>query len=1132
MDSIFVGIIVVPGITALVLLLIFSYLYQQSRAGFFRAWQIAWACHALYFAGIGLVLAGYESGVLYYVAKTLQFSTALIVLISSRLTDHQTYKFKWYDGALFAGALAFNGHLVSKHMVNGRFQLNIPGADYLQLETIMAALLLLAAFRIYRAGRGKDFVGHRAVAFALTCWAIILCARQFHFLLEQTVFGNTGHVLGPLPQMLIGVAMVIVLYEHERRMMQDNILYFSTLDIESGHLVLHSELSSALRKMLEHLANLLGIEQAAICVAEQWRDAIPNTGLNFDPEFLKALSAGGASDYLVDMAYRRGGMLTFRNIASMPEPLPAGTQGRFAKLQEVLQQHGIRSITAISLQTRDKNFGVVLFPHPSRASFGPSQMRLLMGLSMQIAMSLENHIALQETHRRTREYELMTQMGQVISSHLDTNEVLLAIHREIGLLVDTHTFYIAFADDDELRFELEVIEGEVRPKRTRKLGNGLSEYVARTGQPLLVASDMEAVRHKIGATFVPGRPAKSFCGVPILMNGKSVGIMAALNYQQEFVYSERDVELLQTAAGQVAVAVENARLFEEQQRRARYLGFLNSVSKTAISSQDAEQMLDEIVTEIQKNFLLDHIGVGVLDYSTKEIEIKAEAGTVNKILGKRIPLGVGIMGKVARSNEMSLVQKAEGHLLGVLPDARSVLCLPLNYGETLLGVLNIESRTEAAFKEQDVLILRTLADLLATALHNVFVFQKMQQQSITDGLTGIKTRRFFLEAVQGEWKRASRSVRPFSVVMVDLDKFKEVNDGLGHLEGDLVLARVGRLLEQKCRQSNVVARYGGDEFVILMPETGIEQAQILSERLRLWLVTDPMLNERHISGSFGVASFPLHGSTVEDIMRVADAGMYVSKHAGGNRVSTAEEFREGETVAVQRQLIASYIEGFLQRENMGPEAGEELVATLEKMCKGLQDDPEPMREAVVILARAAEAREGHAPGHGAAVARYAEAVGRELGLTSIEIADLIFAAQVHDVGKLVIPERLLNKPGELSEEERNVLRMHPVLSADIVACVPGSQWVQEIVRHHHEWFDGSGYPDGVKGEEIPLASRILSLCDAYTSMIRDRAYAIGKTVAEAADEIEQHSGTQFDPSIVRAFLHQLKGEQTARGTSR
>ena len=1130
MDSFFVGIVVVPGVTALVLLALFTYLYQQSREGYFRAWQIAWVSYVLFYAATGAIYLGHGGGSTYIAAKLLHIVTVLAILVSTRLVDGEPFEIEWYDVALFIAGVAYSGYLLKLHIQNGKFVV-IGRTPVIELEILLAIALLVAAMKFFRYGRQKDYVGFRLIALAVTVWAILLSARQFHgWLIEW--FGSVGHVFGPLPQLLLGIAMVIVLYEQERRMVQENTLYFSTLDVDNTHLVTQGELAVSLRKLSSRLAELLKVEQVAICFAERWRNVLPSTSVGFAPEFVRDLEALAASEYLIDMSYRRGGMLTFRNVASMSEPLPAGPHGRFVRMQQVLTQQNVNSVTAVSLQTRDKNFGVLLFPHPGREMFGPSKMRLLMGLAMQIGMTFENHIALQETQRRTREYELMTQMGQVISSHLDANEVLLAIHREIGLLVDTFTFYIAFAEGEDLRFELEVLEGEVHPKRSRKLANGLSEYVIRTGQPLLVSTDMEQIRQRIGATFVPGRPARSFCGVPIFMQGKSVGIMAALNYDKEGVYSDRDVELLQTAAGQVAVAVENARLFEEQQRRTRYLSFLNNVSKTAISSQDAEQMLDEIVTEIQQNFHLDHIGIGVLDYATKEIEIKAEAGTSSLALGKRIPLGVGIMGKVARTNEKMLIQKQDGHLLGVLPEARSVLCLPLNYGETMLGVLNIESRSEQAFKEQDVLILGTLADLLATALHNVFVFQKMQQQSITDGLTGIKTRRFFLEAVTGEWRRASRSGRPFSVVMIDLDKFKQVNDSQGHLEGDLVLARVGRLLEQKCRQSNVVARYGGDEFVILMPETGIEQAQILSERLRLWIATDPMLNERHITGSFGVASFPLHGSTVEDIMRVADAGMYVSKHAGGNRVSTAEEFQEGETIAVQRQLIASYIEGFLQRENMGPEAGEELVMTLKKMCEGLQDDPGPMKEAIVVLSRAAETREGHNVGHGSAVAKYSEAIARELGLDAEEIIDITFAAMVHDVGKLVIPERLLLKPSQLTEDEHYIMRMHPTLSAEIVACIPGGDHLQEIVRHHHERYDGGGYPDGLRGERIPLASRILNVADAYASMIRDRAYAAGRTVAEAAEELERNSGTQFDPNVVTVFLHQLRGEQTARKASR
>jgi len=1130
MDSIFVGIILVPGVTAFLLLLIFTYLYQQSRETYFRAWQVGWASLTLYYASVGVLYTGHDGVGFFIVTRLFQLLTVLAILVSSQVTDGERFKPTWYDWAIGGGGLGFIGYVVEHHYRNGAFDFAYEDG-HVEVEVFLAAVLLLAAIRFYRLGRQRSFLGFRLIAVALAFWAILMTSRQYHALFAGW-FGSMGHVLGPLPQMLLGIAQVIVLYEQERRAVQDNTLYFSTLDVDNNHLVSAAQVAPPLERMLERLARLMRAEQATICIAEPWRKALPNVARGFPAEFVKAMESQEVSDYLIDMAYRRGGIATFRNIAGLTEPLPAGPPGRFDRMKQFFNESDIRSVSAVSLQTREKNFGIVLFPHEKGRQFGPSQVRLLIGLAMQIAMTLENFVAIQETQRRTREYELMTQMGQVISSHLDADEVLLAIHREIGLLVDTETFYIAFADGDELRFELEVNEGEVQPKRSRKLGNGLSEYVIRTGQPLLIASDMETMRQKLGATHLPGRPSKSFCAVPIFMEGRSAGLMAALNYDREFVYSERDVELLQTASGQVAVAVENARLFAEQQRRAKYLAFLNSVSKTAISSQDAEQMLEEIVTEIQKNFELDHIGIGMLDYATKEIEIRAEAGTTSAALRKRIPLGVGIMGKVARSNEMMLVQKTEGHLLGILPDARSVLCLPLTYGETLLGVLNIESKNEEAFNDQDVLILRTLADLLSTALHNAFVFQKLQQQSITDGLTGIKTRRFFLEAVQGEWKRASRSGRPFSVVMVDLDKFKEVNDGMGHLEGDLVLARVGRLLEQKCRQSNVVARYGGDEFVILMPETGIEQSQILSERLRLWIATDPMLNERHISGSFGVASFPLHGSTVEDIMRVADAGMYVSKHAGGNRVSTAEEFREGETAAVQRQLIASYIEGFLQRESMGPDAGDELVATLKKMCAGLQDDPEPMKEAIIVLSRAAEAREGHNTGHGQAVSRYAEVIARELGLTQQEISDIAFCGLVHDVGKLVIPERMLSKAGHLSEDESYVMRIHAGMSADILGPIPGSEALQRIVRHHHERYDGAGYPDGLKGEGIPLGSRILTVADSYATMVRELPYSPALTLVEAAEELEQGAGSQFDPKVVSVFLNQLRAAQSARQASR
>jgi diguanylate cyclase (GGDEF)-like protein len=816
----------------------------------------------------------------------------------------------------------------------------------------------------------------------------------------------------------------------------------------------------------------------------------------------------------------------------MPEPLPVASVGTFAEFKRILTEADVRNLTAVSLQTHEHNFGVILFPHAERRAFGSSGPRLMVGLSLQLGLTLENYVVSHDAHRRTKEYELLTEIGKAISSRLDQDEILRTIQVELGQIFDTSNFYIAFQKGDELHFELEVRDNRVLPKRTRELRNAFSEYVIRTGEPLLIRSELEAARADLGISHLPGRPAKCLIAVPIFMGNKPSGVMVAMNPDREFVFEQRDLDVLATAAGQVSVAVENARLFADEQRRSRQLAFLNNVSRTAISSDDPVHMLGQIVGEIQKNFSFDHIGVGLLDYGTKEIEMKAEAGATAHVVGRRIPLGTGILGRVARTGERALVQHAlPGNLTGILPDSRAILCIPITYGESLLGILNIESRSENAFLPQDVLILNTLADLLATALHNAFVFQKLQQQSITDGLTGIKTRRFFWEALSAEWKRASRSGRPFSVVLIDLDKFKEVNDTMGHFEGDLVLARVGRLLEQKSRQSNVVARYGGDEFIVLMPETGAEQAQVLAERLRQWLASDPMLSEHRITGSFGVASFPMHGFSIEDIIRVADAGMYVSKRSGGNSVSTAQEYVEGQDFARQRQQISAYIEGFLRREQTGPEHLEELASTLYKLCSGEEDCNVPLlKEAIESLSRAAESRELQTAGHGDLVARYTEVIARALGLSSEETADLVYAARIHDVGKIFISERVLNKPGPMSDDEFQLVRMHAHVGAEIVGTIPNSHMMREAIEHHHQRFDGSGYPDGLRGEEIPLWARIIGLTDAYANMVTEQSFGSARTPEQALDELSNMSGTRFDGMLVRLLLRGLKSERMSSGS--
>ncbi|HEY7096866.1 MAG TPA: diguanylate cyclase [Terriglobales bacterium] len=1121
------SVVVVPGVVALLIFLVFTYLYEQSRQSYFRAWQLGWAAYTLHYALDAWINFRGASPLIAFLGSMLLVIMTLCILISTRVM-RKPFRWYWYDFVLITVGCFLAFLNLRGQYVNGVFSPIVQPPTRPWLEIGLAAVLLYCSLYFYSYAHRKNSLAFKLLAIALAFWAVLMWVPQFRNPFQE-MFGTAGHLLGPLPQMLLGIAMVMVLFENERNAVQENALAFSTLGVDPMRLLAAEELVPTMQNILDRLVAPLPTGRALICISERWRAVLPSVQRGFSDEIVGKLHSTGAGEYISELAYRRGGFVTFRNIPEMSEPLPAFPGGRFDQFRQVFSEEHVPNVTAVSLQTRERNFGVILFPHAERRLFGSSNLRLLIGLALQIGLTLENYVIMHDAQRRTKEYELLTQIGQAISSRLDQDEVLRAIQKELGQIFDTSNFYVAFQEGDDIRFELEVERGEVRPKRSRKATNGLTEYIIRTGQPLLIRSDLERTRERLGVTWLPQVPAKCYCGAPILLGGKTAGVMAAMSLEREYLFEPRDLEVMQTAAGQVSVAVENARLFAEEQRRSRQFAFLNNISKTAISSEDAEQMLADIVSEIQKNFAFDHIGIGILDYVTKEIEIKAEAGTTAQALGRRIPLGSGIVGRVARTCETALVQTTgEPNLQGILPDSCAVLCIPITYSERVLGVLNVESKREDAFSPQDVLIMRTLADLLATALHNVFVFQKLQQQSITDGLTGIKTRRFFWESLSSEWKRASRSGRPFSVVLMDLDKFKEVNDSMGHLEGDLVLARVGRLLEQKCRQSNVVARYGGDEFIILMPETGVEQAQILAERLRLWIATDPMLGEHHITGSFGVASFPVHGFQVEDLIRVADAGMYVSKHAGGDRVSTAEEFEDGETAAVQRTMISGFIEGFLQRDHSGPEHLEVLITTLKKLCGGdEQCNVHVLRESIEALSTAAEARELNGLGHGEMVARYSEILARGLRLKDEDIAEIAYAGRVHDVGKIFVPERIATKAGPLTDDEYALMQRHAEVGAEIVATIPNSEQLRRTVEHHHEAFDGSGYPQGLRGEQIPLWARIVAIADAYANMTAERSFSPAKTNEQALTELEKLSGTRYDGMLVRILIHELKSERTS-----
>jgi diguanylate cyclase (GGDEF)-like protein/putative nucleotidyltransferase with HDIG domain len=459
----------------------------------------------------------------------------------------------------------------------------------------------------------------------------------------------------------------------------------------------------------------------------------------------------------------------------------------------------------------------------------------------------------------------------------------------------------------------------------------------------------------------------------------------------------------------------------------------------------------------------------------------------------------------------------------------------------------VETDQALDFPQEEILFLGTLADLISGALHNAMSFQKAQEQAITDGLTGLKTHRFFMEALSREWKRATRAGRTFSLVLLDLDRFKFVNDFYGHLDGDLLLQRVAHILEENCRRSDVVARYGGDEFVILMPETDSEQSHLMATKLRSWVCADPVLREKNVTSSFGVATFPLNGSTPQELIQVADSSMYLSKHQGGNAVSTADKFNPDDAKQWKRDVLDAYLGVTLKRLfATGPDAFVEIYSRVEQFARSLAETessgsrpdesapPKPGEESsfeplppivmdtLTSLALAVDAKDQFTQGHSQKVSAYAVLIAEAIGLEGTQIEEIRLGSMLHDVGKVGILESILNKNGPLNPDEWEAMKRHVEYGAKLLEPLRGTEQVRAMVAHHHEFFDGSGYPDGLSGSQIPLGARIIAIADAYDTITSERTYKKARTPDEALQELERCGNAQFDPELVRAFVSRLR----------
>jgi diguanylate cyclase (GGDEF)-like protein/putative nucleotidyltransferase with HDIG domain len=402
-----------------------------------------------------------------------------------------------------------------------------------------------------------------------------------------------------------------------------------------------------------------------------------------------------------------------------------------------------------------------------------------------------------------------------------------------------------------------------------------------------------------------------------------------------------------------------------------------------------------------------------------------------------------------------------------------------------LAPIDLATRNTALYTTLAALLILGVLFLVAR------MFERTERQSLTDSLTGLPNRRYFADILEREMIRSQRNHRPLSMINTDLDHFKAINDEYGHAKGDEILKGFSKVLRDQVRSIDLPVRFGGEEFLVLLPDTDKEGALMVAEKIRRSAdrLSIPRLGSipgRKVTVSCGVATFPNDCASDEELMRCSDQAMYLAKNLGRNQVV-----------------------------GYGEESGVSALAkNPEKVHLLVQNANKATIEA---LAAAIDARDTYTHGHSHRVADYARIIASEIEDEPIDLESLHLGALLHDVGKIGISDSLLRKPGKLTGDEYEVIKTHATIGYEMVRGVEFLTEVGPIILHHHENFGGGGYPQGISGKAIPVASRIIMVCDAFDAMTSTRTYRTAGSVERALDELTKHQGRQFDPDIVDAL---------------
>jgi diguanylate cyclase (GGDEF)-like protein/putative nucleotidyltransferase with HDIG domain len=539
-------------------------------------------------------------------------------------------------------------------------------------------------------------------------------------------------------------------------------------------------------------------------------------------------------------------------------------------------------------------------------------------------------------------------------------------------------------------------------------------------------------------------------------------------------------ELLDVYARYAAAVLDMATAYDEAQRREEQSRALLELSRSMAIASTSDEVAQRLADAVPSVVDCDRVAVFLWEDEEEALICRAVTGQPGKdevLRSLRIhrsdtPALAGLLDDPNPSPVFFDSETDEAFVAATMRQtgAEALIVVPIVAHERLYGSMHVTVTRQPDRLHPTAALLDLLAGVVAqaaTALDNARLIETMAHQARFDNLTGLLGHRAFHEALEIQLERRNGA---FTLASIDLDDFKLINDLHGHPIGDEALRRVAETLRRGVGEHDSVFRVGGEEFAVLIPRLTAQEARPIAEGLRAAVARTPFALPLRVS--IGLASWPADATDRDSLLERADAALYAAKRGGKDRVAEATDRVEGATGT----------------------------------AKG-------SRTSLLDVLRA---KDGDTLAHSARVATLSIDVARALELDPERLADLRIAGQLHDVGKLAVPDAVLNKPGALDEAEMRIVRTHPLVGAELVRAW-GFSAAAQFVLEHHEHMDGRGYPAGIAGEAITLEGRILHVVDAFTAMTSDRPYRRAMSVEDAFAELRRLSGTQFDETVVRAL---------------